>query len=239
LAVHPTIQRVFDLHHAEKLMKNFDPNALRELLVIEDEKHPGKYLVFEGQHRLWAMNKLYSSNWEAPCRIYGKVGDARLADIQLKVSRGTKAWRVFDAFRMKVQRGDAPALEIMDELKHFGLKSGIAAVGALESIHSRGGKELLSRVLRVLIASWGHDPDAFQANTLRGAALMLSKFNGQVDDDVLAGKLKKQGDAASMLGQARGYAKSARVSAPAATAQLFVRAYNTGRRDENRLADFH
>jgi len=247
LSPHPVIQRTFDIHHAEKLMKRFDANALRELLVVPDPKHHGKYLVFEGQHRLWAANKLYASNWELPCRIYGNVSDERLADIQLKVSRGTKAWRVFDAFRMKVIQNDPAAIEISAELKLRGLrlvaasktKGGIAAVGALESIYARGGRDLLARVLTLLIKAWGHDNDAFQASTLRGAALMLGKFNGEVDDDVLASKLKKQGDAASMLGHAKGYAKSARVSSPAATAQLFVRAYNIGRRDDNRLADFH
>lgn len=245
LETHPTVQRKFDEANAKRIARDFNADALEDLGVVPNPSKRDHYHVFLGQHRLAALKEKFGSEAEVRCRVYdSSLSESELADMQYRMSLGTKSWRAFDAFRLKLLRGDSSAVEILAVIREHSLrlemaksKNCVAATKALESVYARCGKDGLNRVVGILHRMWGGDPDAYHACLLRGFGLVVHRYNGEIDDKALGDAIKKHDDAGGLLGRARSMSKANGTSVPAAVAEAVVRSYNA-RRTSRRLASF-
>ena len=241
---HETVQRLLRQDHAENIKANFNANALRPLLVVPSSGKVGVYKVWDGQHRLWALKSLFAATKTVQCQVYHGLSDQKLAELQELLNKTTKQWTQLERFSNLVTAKDPITLEIKGCVESFGLyvgsmstHDGVKAVAALRTIVDTGGLGLLNRVLSLLTDTWSKDWDAYQSAILTGASMFLEKHQDIATASV-SSRLKKDGTAASFLGEARGYSKATKISVASSVAVLMVRAYNT-RRKLDRLPDFH
>src|SRR5262245_12652603 len=66
LQPHPLIQRKFKEHFARGIRDAFNPDKFGHPVAIPRDGH---YLVWEGQHRVWALRELYGDNERCPCDV--------------------------------------------------------------------------------------------------------------------------------------------------------------------------
>jgi len=244
LMPHPTVQRVFRADKAEKIKSRFDANALRPLLVVPAPKN-GSYLVWDGQHRLWALRELFPATKTVQCQIYTGLTEDKLAELQELFNDGTTQWTQLERFANLMLAKEPSVMAISAMVQSFGLfvgsattHDGIKAVSALRSIYGKTeGPTLLSETLGILHGAWGADWDAYQTPMLTGTAAFVEKHRGLALAS-LSMRLRKDGTAASFLGAARSRSKVSRCSVAVAVASNMVASYNI-RRKTDRLPAFH
>jgi len=243
IEVHPTVQRPFQESNSKKLVADFSPDSFEDLCVTENPNKKDSYYVFVGQHRRAAAHEMYGSDFEVPCKVYNGFTEEQLAKIQYDLSVGPKSWNAIDAFGLKVKKGEIAALEIKGVVEANGLhvdatknRGAVWAVSALQSVYSRDGKTGLNRTLKILHEAWNRDPDAYQSNIIRGVGMLVHRYNGEMDDSNMVTVMKKQTDAAGLLGRARSASKINSVSVAASVAELLAKAYNS--KKKNKLPSF-
>lgn len=244
LQPHPLAQRVrFDKAHVQKMVENFDPNALGVITVARTRRH--QLWIVDGQHRHAAAIQYLGGDVEQLilCNVVDVENDAEAGELFLLLNNH-KAVRTFDKFLVRIVAQDTTAVAIVAILAHHGLRvstqtgAGIVkSVDALEWIFDRnGGAALLDRVLSILHGAWGDDTDAYNGQLMRGVALLLMRYGNVVEQDDLVRKLAKSGTAARMIGQGRELATLTRTSAAYAVAERIRLEYNRSRR-VSRLED--
>ena len=82
-----------------------------------------------------------------------------------------------------VEAGNDDQLTILSLVESYGLKLGlqkgpciICAVSSVEEIYLKYGYHTLSRVLRLIIATWEGDLNSFSANMLKGVAKLVVAY---------------------------------------------------------------
>lgn len=125
LKVHPDVQRKFQLSHAKKLLAEFDPARLDPLKVVREN---GELLVYEGQHRLWALIQWLGGEERAngqQIEVYVRdaAPDKLLAKERLASDSQLRMVPV-DRFRMLVLSEDPIAVAVASTLAQYGLVIG-------------------------------------------------------------------------------------------------------------------
>lgn len=244
MKAHPKVQRAFREPWAEEIRDHFNPDLFGELYLISNPRKPGHYLVFEGQHRLWAALQALGEDQKVYCRIYKERPLEELAAITRGVSN-TKAWTHLDLFFLRVIEKEEQALRIQAVVQKYGLKFGKASrqgyVRATATcdwiVEKAGGLEALNRVVSLLHGAWHDDPDAYDKTLLRGTALICNRYEDALDDHTFIFRLKKTIGPATLLRRARDYGSAAGVSVSRAVVEILVNEYNKGLRTK-RLADW-
>ncbi len=147
----------------------------------------------DGQQRLAAAESL--ERMEIQCiLIEGIRSYERLANLFLKFNRDRRLLNAFQKYVAAHAAKDRGTLEISRILEGFGLEagksgtgSGKVPIGAVTAIHSRGGSDLLNRVLMARSRAWGDKPsrEANEGKTLQGLATFLARYWEKVEDDRL------------------------------------------------------
>jgi Family of unknown function (DUF6551) len=159
----------------------------------------GHYICIDGQQRL--------AGWEQKgdiaatvLLIGGITKQERLAEIYLKINRDRKLLDAFEKFIGAVAAKDRGTLEIERVAGEFNLEisrkasaSGKIPAGATTQIYSRGGPDLLRRVLRIRELSWGGNGahETNEGRTLLGLASFVRRYDEKIDDDRLIKILRK------------------------------------------------
>lgn len=239
LRPHPLAQRGLDARHVERIAQNFDPALLGEITVARTKK--GQLWIVDGQHRVAGALAFLNgdSNQQIACRVIDVDDDAEAASLFLGLNTH-KSVGALDRFKVRVVAEDAIALGITSILDRYALRVSVVraegtvqAVDACESVFKRDrGALLLDRVIRILNQAWGKDPDAYNGQLVRGLGLLLSKYNGAVDDAELVRKLAKKSGPNGVLGRARDLKIGIGGSMPQAVAEHIRGEYNKGRRTE-------
>lgn len=244
MSPHPTVQREFRKPHADWIAANFDPDCFGELYVVPEAKRAGYYWVFDGQHRLVAAITVLGAGQKVYCRVYEDRPIEELAKIALGIN-SPKAWRAIDRFIQRVNAREPLALSIQGIATRHGLRiaahpgSGVvrASTACDWVMQKAGGEGALERTFSILHGAWGDDQEAYDANLIRGVALLVNRYNGELADKSLVEKLKKHTGPARLLGRARDFSKVLGVKVPRAVAQVMANDYNSGRRS-GRLPDW-
>lgn len=243
LAPHPKAQRRFKPAWAEQLAANFDPDAIDIITVSRNKR--GHNLIVDGQHRHAAALKFVDGDGTqlVLCRVFDGDDDATAA---IRFLKGNHKLGVgtLDKFMVSVQAKDATALGIVAILDRYELAvdytrrdGAVQAVDALRAAFTRQrGAMLLDAVIRTLHEAWGHNPDAYSGQLVRGVTLAFVKWGDVIDGDVLARKLAKSGTPVDWIGRARSLAGAMGVSVAQGVAECIRNEYNKGRRTE-RLDD--
>lgn len=239
LEPHPQAQRKLDPKHAEAIASAFDP-ALMGIITVAETKRGRRWIV-DGQHRKVAALQFVNGdgNQTVKCNVIEVEDDAEAARLFLGLNKH-KTVLTLDKFMVRVAAKDPVALGIVGTLARYELHIDrtrgvgvVQAVDALESVFSRQrGAMLLERVIRTLHNAWGHDPDAYSGQLVRGLGLLLHKFGTAVDDEELIRKLAKRGGPLSLIGRARDLRNAMGVSIAQAVYEVIRTEYNKGRRTE-------
>lgn len=189
LTVHPKIQRKFREQRAQKLLAEFDPERLTPLMA---NKEGGRLLVYEGQHRLWAISHwLNGGAGEQKIAVWVRdnadhsvlAGDRLATDSQMKMTP-------VDRFLMEVAHDVSEAQAVRAVLAKHGLSvaqvSGngiVQCVGAFRRIVSRpGGVKMLERVIGLLSTAFGKSPDGYHRDIVAALGLLVFKFGPKIED---------------------------------------------------------
>lgn len=202
LKVHPTVQRRFDPAWAKKLFQTFDPDCLGQLKVVKDGKG---YLVFDGQHRLWAAREYLGSDQTVPCEVHDHIPVSRQCELFL-ASNNAKAPKAIDKFLIHVRAEHETENKIVGVLARHKLKvdhgatdGSVRAVVALRTVFTRYGEPILDRSLWVLRTAWGGEPDAYSSQLLSGLGLLIHRFADVIEDKELSLKMSKASGPAKFI----------------------------------------
>jgi hypothetical protein len=192
----PGFQRDRKRHFIDKVAAEPDMTAFVFPIIAYFKGH---YVCIDGQQRL--------AGWEQkgePSAIVLLIGgitrQERLADIYLKINRDRKLLDAFEKFIGALAAKDRGTLEIEGVAGEFGLEiarkasaTGKIPAGATTQIYSRGGPDLLRRVLRIRELSWGSNGahETNEGRTLLGLASFVRRYDEKIDDNRLVKTLRK------------------------------------------------
>lgn len=243
LTVHPEVQRKFREARARRLLAEFDPDRLTPLMANREK---GRLLVYEGQHRLWAISHWLNGGaaeqkvavWIRENAAHAELAIDRLAtDSQMKMTP-------IDRFLMEVLGNRSEALAIKAVLAKYGMSIAqtpangvVQCVGSLQRIVSRpGGVKMLDRVIHVLSTAFGKSPDAYHRDLVAAIGLLVFKFGPKLDDTVLLRVLTTaQKGAPSIVAAGKQVAAGVGGGAVHGVILCLLRSYNKGR-GKNRLS---
>ncbi|QKG24313.1 hypothetical protein ACTIVE_5956 [Actinomadura verrucosospora] len=152
-----------------------------------------------------------------------------------------------DEYKVGLTAGDALCVAVDATLQKHALKLGgsstnsVGAVSAVLRITGRYGEDVLDRTLSIAEKAWGRSKESWDGMLIGGLALFLSRHGDDIDDDVLAQKMQKEGLAgywrAKVLTVSSngGYNNSGTGSRESACYQLVRDAWNKGRKAGNRI----
>lgn len=247
IEVESSAQRSFDESWARKLASNIDPDKLGKPAVVGMNSHGNggrgeRFIVVDGQHRVAAVRMSLGVDQLIECEVIRGVSLARAAEIY----RGRNSMRLprsIDFFLAGITAENAECVAINGIVSSLKLAIGrtttgsmLSAVGALQSIYRDEqtlgvrAPNLLLRTLELSIAAWGRKGESFIGDILRGLSVVLARYGGALDPEVLERKLRAyRGGALGLLGQAR-MIKAGLGGAPyICVARAVVQAYNSGR----------
>lgn len=187
-------QRNLSQSHIEKTAENFD---LFQINPVKVSRRDGINYVFNGQHTIEIV-ALASGSRETPvwCMIYDDLSYYHEADIFANQMKYVKALLPYEVFMANIEAGNPDQLMIRDLVESYGLKisskkspGNICAVSTLESIYQKYGYHILSRVLRLIIATWEGDCNSFSGNIMNAIAKLCVVYKDKLNDETFKEKL--------------------------------------------------
>ena len=189
-------QRNISNRHIRRAAEHFD---LYQINPVKVSRRNGVNFVFNGQHTIEIV-ALVSGSRDTPvwCMVYDDLEYTHEADIFANQQKYVKALSPYEIFKANIEAGNQKELVIRDLVESYGLKissnkmpGSICAVSSLEQIYDKYGLDMLSRVLRLVIATWEGDPGSFTANMLKGLALLLNAYDEDMKDDIFQERLSR------------------------------------------------
>lgn len=187
-------QRNLSQSHIERAAANFD---LYQINPVKVSRRDGINYVFNGQHTIEIV-ALVSGSRDTPvwCMIYDDLNYSHEADIFANQMKYVKNLKPHEVFRANIEAGNEEQLMIRDLVESYGLTIGIKkepcvirAVSTLESVYEKYGYHILSRVLRLIVATWEGDADSFSANVINAVTRLCVIFRDQLNDEVFKEKV--------------------------------------------------
>ena len=233
-------QRTVKQSTVRKIVNSFDPRGLGSLLVSHRD---GSYYVFDGQHRLLALEELGAKSVE--CIIYEGmtyVDEAKAWDYyNLKSSRATRV----DQANAELKRGEPFAIALDKTVEECGLhidykntgRDGyIHAYSSIEKIYKTYGKARLQFTLRFIKETFGIKRKAFQRSVLIGITEFFVRYekNPSFDQRFLEKRLVKNG-LDTLLNLATRNKKQYNQLLEEATVSALLELYNEKKKFDNRL----
>ena len=187
-------QRNLSLAHIQRAAENFD---LYQINPVKVSRRDGINYVFNGQHTIEIV-ALVSGSRETPvwCMVYDELCYEHEADIFANQMKFVKPLSPYELFIANIEAGNDQQILIKTLVESFGLQIGskkapkvINAVSTLEAVFEKYGYHVLSRTLRLLIATWEGDMQSFSANMLNAVAKLIAVYQDQMDDESFKEKL--------------------------------------------------
>lgn len=187
-------QRNLSQSHIARAVAAFNP---RQINPVKVSRRDGINYVFNGQHTIEIV-ALASGSRETPvwCMVFEELDYQEEADIFANQQKYVKPLQPYEVFMANVEAGNDDQLTILSLVESYGLKLGlqkgpciICAVSSVEEIYLKYGYHTLSRVLRLIIATWEGDLNSFSANMLKGVAKLVVAYGDTLNDEVFKEKL--------------------------------------------------
>lgn len=187
-------QRNLSQSRIEKTAENFD---LFQINPVKVSRRNGINYVFNGQHTIEIV-ALASGSRETPvwCMIYDDLCYEHEADIFANQMKFTKNLAPYEIFVANLEAQNQDQLMIRDLVESYGMKiaskpapGSICAVATLETIYTKYGYQVLSRVLRLIIGTWEGDSNSFSANIMNAVAKLCVVYKDQLNDVMFCEKV--------------------------------------------------
>lgn len=247
LRVSSGAQREFSDTWGEYLEKNFNLDLVGMLTVSFRD---GVYWVVDGQHRThgliaWAKREFGEEwrEWTVHVNCHYNLTERAEAALFLSFNN-RRTISAYDKFTVGVTADLAVPTDINRVVLATGLRvdkarkpGSISAVGALEYVYRMGDAPLLNRALATIAAAWAGM--GFDADVIKGVALVLNRYEGRIDEARLIKKLSETPSGAKGIRQAAHVIKDSHgAKMDAAHAAAITDAYNRGARGTQSLGSW-
>lgn len=243
LEPHPSAQRIHLVPaNLKRIMANFDEDAVGTIHVVLLD---GRYQIIDGMHRWTAIRRLGLDSLKIRCEVHSAIQDNVKASERFLQLNDRAIVDQFSKWNNELSARDPITTGANAVIGKFGLtmdvtkKDGtVSCPATLKKLYGADdGERVLTETLSTLTAAYGHKTGATDAKLIEGVALVLQRFNGEVDRDALTRRLAKYpGGADALVGSGRGLAKIRRCSAARGVAEVVLDSYNAGRKEDNRLS---
>lgn len=197
LRVSAGAQREFSESWGSYLEKNFNLDLVGMLTVSFRD---GVYWVIDGQHRThglisWAKRE-FGDEWpEWTVHVNAHYNLTERAEAALFLAfNNRRTISAYDKFTVGVTADLAVPTDINRVVLAVGLRvdkarkpGSISAVGALEYVYRMGDAVLLRKTLSTIKTAWAGM--GFDSDIIKGAALVLNRYEGRLDEARLVQKL--------------------------------------------------
>lgn len=187
-------QRNLSLHHIDMSAKNFD---LYQINPVKVSRRDGINYVFNGQHTIEIVARVSGSR-ETPvwCMIYDDLCYEEEADIFANQMKYVKPLTPYEIFLANIEAGNDQQLIIKELVESYGLvlsnkkaPNNIAAITTIENIYEKYGYQVLSNVLRVVIATWEGECYSLSSNVLNAIAKIIITYGDSFDEEIFKARL--------------------------------------------------
>lgn len=187
-------QRIISHSHVDRTADDFDVYQINPVKV---SRRNGVNYVFDGQHTIEII-ALVSGSRDCPvwCMIYDDLTYAQEAAIFSDQMKHAKNLVPYEKFKAKIEAGRQDQLMIKKLVESYGLEIGmrkapgvVGAVSTLESIYEKYGYHVLSKTLRLVIATWEGEINSFSANMLNAVAKLIVTYNDVLNEELFREKL--------------------------------------------------
>lgn len=187
-------QRNLSLHHIDMAAKNFD---LYQINPVKVSRRDGINYVFNGQHTIEIVARVSGSR-ETPvwCMIYDDLCYEEEADIFANQMKYVKPLTPYEIFLANIEAGNDQQLIIKELVESYGLvlsnkkaPNNIAAITTIENIYEKYGYQVLSNVLRVVIATWEGECYSLSSNVLNAIAKIIITYGDSFDEEIFKARL--------------------------------------------------
>lgn len=189
-------QRNLSLHHIDMAAKNFD---LYQINPVKVSRRDGINYVFNGQHTIEIVARVSGSR-ETPvwCMIYDDLCYEEEADIFANQMKYVKPLTPYEIFLANIEAGNDQQLIIKELVESYGLvlsnkkaPNNIAAITTIENIYEKYGYQVLSNVLRVVIATWEGECYSLSSNVLNAIAKIIITYGDSFDEEIFKARLEE------------------------------------------------
>jgi hypothetical protein len=193
-----TVQRYFDIKHANRLEAKWDWLMVGTLMV--SRRADGSCWIIDGNHRCKVALRV-DPDAMLRCEVYEGLTLQQEAQMFLHYNEGRKNVPAYDSFLVELTAGDDIALRMQSQVHSRGLeldRSGgprkVAAVQKCRQIveMDKAGTGLLSECLMICEAAWGRSTESWDGQVLLGIAKFLTHWRGEskrIDRDRLARRI--------------------------------------------------
>lgn len=187
-------QRNLSLHHIDMAAKNFD---LYQINPVKVSRRDGINYVFNGQHTIEIVAQVSGSR-ETPvwCMIYDDLCYEEEADIFANQMKYVKPLTPYEIFLANIEAGNDQQLIIKELVESYGLvlsnkkaPNNIAAITTIENIYEKYWYQVLSNVLRVVIATWEGECYSLSSNVLNAIAKIIITYGDSFDEEIFKARL--------------------------------------------------
>ena len=174
--------------------KNFD---LYQINPVKVSRRDGINYVFNGQHTIEIVAQVSASR-ETPvwCMIYDDLCYEEEADIFANQMKYVKPLTPYEIFLANIEAGNDQQLIIKELVESYGLvlsnkkaPNNIAAITTIENIYEKYGYQVLSNVLRVVIATWEGECYSLSSNVLNAIAKIIITYGDSFDEEIFKARL--------------------------------------------------
>lgn len=180
-----------------KIMRTFNPSLVQDICVAFID---GKYYCFDGQMtRKVLIARNGDKDLSVRCKVYCGMTKMDAAMMFIK-QRGTVSnVNMSDKIRVLSNYGDKDAIDFIRVTEANGLyiswtgvksKGAVIAVSTLFSVFKDlNDLKLYALLIRAIAKAWNGDPDSTRAQILKGMALFIKTYKGQINEDILVNHL--------------------------------------------------
>ena len=187
-------QRNLSQYHIDLAAKNFD---LYQINPVKVSRRNGINYVFNGQHTIEIVAQVSGSR-ETPvwCMIYDDLCYEEEADIFANQMKYVKPLTPYEIFLANIEAGNDQQLIIKELVESYGLvlsnkkaPNNIAAITTIETIYEKYWYQILSNVLRIVIATWEGECYSLSSNVLNAITKLLVTYGDSFDEEIFKARL--------------------------------------------------
>ncbi len=194
----PYSQRPVSKRWAEEIAAKFDPKLLDPLTVSYRDR---KYFVIDGQHRLYAIRKLFGDKQLVNCKVLHGLTEQQEAEMFVKMNTCERSLNYADEVRALAFSGD----KMIDAINgicasngiEFGYEQGkrgkkdsrITALKTLTDIYEKIGAQQTERIIKILSTTWSGQSESLSAVMLSAMSCIMDLYGNELEDKTFTKKL--------------------------------------------------
>lgn len=199
----PKVQRSegVDMRKVDRMFPDFNEDALGEITF--SERSDGKLATIDGAHRICLCRKVEHKAL-VRVKVFKGLTIQEEARLFLLLNQGTNPTLV-SKFKVSVIEGNPESIEIDNIIKKHGWELSknsnpgcLLAIATIQRVYRSASKTkpagkypgILDRVLKIITATWGHDPAGMNMYIIEGLAQLVGRMGDSFNDETLIKEMK-------------------------------------------------